>query len=362
MVLIFSLIVPWLFVGVMCWLVFELVRQNGRILLRFDLLEQKLALGRPAGSPAPTLPVGANAPAFTLPDLSGRQQALAQFRGKRVLLIFFNPDCGFCTKMAPALAQLPPDGGDGRPVPLVVTTGCRRKNRRLVKQFALRCQVLLQEGMEIATKYQVSGTPVGYLIDERGLIASGQAVGSDALLRLAEAPGQGNGSAGHKGPVEANGRHGPRGKLNKGLAHSRLKRDGLKAGTPAPGFRLPRVDGGELALEEYRGRRVLLVFSDPQCGPCDQLAPQLERLHRERSDLSVLMISRKDVELNRQKIVNHGLTFPVALQQGWEVSREYAMFSTPVGYLIDEQGVIAADPAVGFDAIPDLVRAHAPAG
>jgi peroxiredoxin len=362
MVLLFSLIVPWLFVGVLCWLVFELVRQNGRILLRFDRLGQQLARGRPAGGPAPPLPVGAHAPAFTLPDLSGQPQGLAQFRGQRVLLIFFNPDCGFCTRMAPALAQLPPDGGDGRPVPLVVTTGGRRENRRLVKRFAWRCPVLLQEGMEIATQYQVSGTPVGYLIDARGLIASEQAVGSDALLRLAAAPGPGNGSPGHQGPVEADGQHRPRGKLNKGLAHSHLKRDGLKAGTPAPGFRLPRVGGGELALEAYRGRRVLLVFSDPQCGPCDQLAPRLERLHRERSDLSVLMISRKDVELNRQKIANHGLTFPVALQQGWEVSLRYAMFTTPVGYLIDEQGVIAADVAVGFEAIPDLVGTQAPAG
>src|SRR6266545_8036127 len=58
---------------------------------------------------------------------------------------------------------------------------------------------------------------------------------------------------------------------SKSLARSRLNRDGLKAGTPAPNFRLPRVDGGELSLEEFRGQRVLLVFSDPQCGPCDYL-------------------------------------------------------------------------------------------
>src|SRR5438876_8898352 len=43
------------------------------------------------------------------------------------------------------------------------------------------------------------------------------------------------------------------------LSRSRLNRHGLKAGTPVPIFRLPRVDGGELTLEEFRGRRVLLV-------------------------------------------------------------------------------------------------------
>src|SRR5262245_48876472 len=69
---------------------------------------------------------------------------------------------------------------------------------------------------------------------------------------------------------------------NRSLAHSRIKRDGLKAGTVAPNFRLPRLDGrGELSLEDLRGRPVLLVFSDPHCGPCQVLAPHLEKFHRE---------------------------------------------------------------------------------
>ena len=50
---------------------------------------------------------------------------------------------------------------------------------------------------------------------------------------------------------------------SKSLARSRINRDGLKAGTRALNFRLPRLEGGELSLEELRGRRVLLVFSDP---------------------------------------------------------------------------------------------------
>src|SRR5580765_7696443 len=45
---------------------------------------------------------------------------------------------------------------------------------------------------------------------------------------------------------------------NRSLARSRIKRDGLKAGTPAPDFRLPLLDGsGELALSDLRGRQVL---------------------------------------------------------------------------------------------------------
>ena len=114
---------------------------------------------------------------------------------------------------------------------------------------------------------------------------------------------------------------------------------------------LPRVEGGELSLNELRGRRVLLVFSDPQCGPCDALAPKLEVIQRRASDLQVVMIGRGEVEANRAKVAERRLTFPVVLQRHWEVSRAYGMFATPIGYLIDERGVIMTDVAVGADAI-----------
>jgi peroxiredoxin len=148
------------------------------------------------------------------------------------------------------------------------------------------------------------------------------------------------------------------GKTNS-LARSRINRDGLKAGTVAPAFRLPRIDGGELSREEFRGRRVLLTFSDPQCGPCNYLAPQLEKFHRENPEIGVVMISRRDVEANRAKVREHGLTFPVVLQKQWEISRLYGMFATPIAYLIDEAGIVAHDVAVGVESIVELMKATA---
>ena len=134
------------------------------------------------------------------------------------------------------------------------------------------------------------------------------------------------------------------------LAKSRIKRDGLAPGTEAPDFRIPRVDGGELSLSDYRGQRVVLVFSDPQCGPCMTLAPRIEQQSR-RTDVQVVMVSRGDPAVNRAKVAEQRLTFPVGLQRQWEISRSYAMFATPIAYLVDEDGVIAAPVAIGPDAI-----------
>ena len=135
------------------------------------------------------------------------------------------------------------------------------------------------------------------------------------------------------------------------LARSRINRNGLPPGTAAPAFTLPRLDGGQLSLSDYAGGAVLLVFSDPDCGPCDLLAPKLERLSKNTPAVSVVMVSRGDPDRNRRKAEAYGLTFPVVLQEQWRLSREYAKFATPIAYLIDGQGRIAADVALGIDAI-----------
>jgi peroxiredoxin len=353
--LIFGLMLPWFLLAVGCWLVYLLIRQNGRILLRLEALEAGLRLSPAVQQPAPGLPIGSVAPDFELPDLSGSRQSLALFRGQRVLLIFFSPRCGFCSRMLPKLATLASAGKDGRPVALLVTTGSAEQNQKLMSKHGIRCPVLLQKQMEVASQYQTGGTPTGYLIDEQGVIASALAVGADALLAFLDGTQDAaSNQNGHQAPFPEHTKvH--KGKANRGLQNSRINRNGLKASTPAPPFRLPLLNGGELALEDYRGRRVLLVFSDPQCGPCDQLAPELERFHRQRPDTQVLMVSRRDVEANRQKVKEHGLTFAVVLQKQWEISLRYGIFATPVGYLIDEQGILAADVAVGVESIRALI-------
>jgi peroxiredoxin len=350
MTLVFQTFLPWMLIAVGTWLAYQLVRQNGRILLRLESIEQQI--GHRAGAPstdASGLPLGTLAPDFELSDLTGIRHKLSDFRGKNLLLVFFNPQCGYCTKMAAELAALPVEQSGQRPVPIVITTGDAEENRKLVATYGIRCLVLLQEQMEVAAKYRASGTPMGYRIDTAGRIASELAVGAEPLLQLATLA-----SDPIKPDAAANGSMSHGATDDPSLARSRLNRTGLKAGTPAPSFRLPRIDGGELSLADFRGEQVLLVFSDPECGPCDELAPQLQTIHLQQPKLQVLMVSRRDLGVNRTKAARFGLSFPVVLQKQWEVSLKYAMFATPIGYLIDEQGVLASDVAIGVGPIVAL--------
>jgi peroxiredoxin len=356
MTLVFGTALPWLLIVVGIWFGYQLVRQNGRVLLRLDAIERQLGARSPAQRREPAgLSVGTLAPDFELPDLAGMRHKLSEFRGQDVLLVFFNPKCGFCTQMAADLAALPTEGGDGRVVPVVVTTGDEQENRQLVERYGVRCVVLRQEQMEVATQYRAQGTPMGYRIDAAGRIASELAVGAEPLLQLAgtTAPRPSAPVASRNGTAHGGDQPDP------SLARSRLNRNGLKAGAVAPEFQLPRIDGGELTLGDLRSRRVLLVFSDPECGPCEELAPRLQELHQERPDLQVVVVSRRGVDANSAKAAKLGLSFPIVLQKQWEISREYGMFATPIGYLIDEQGAIARDVAVGVE--PILALAEVPA-
>jgi len=136
------------------------------------------------------------------------------------------------------------------------------------------------------------------------------------------------------------------------VSQSRLPRDGLAVGTIAPAFALEDLQGKSRSLLDYRGKRVLLVFSDVTCGPCEQLAPELVKLYEQRpDDFEIVMISRGEIEENKRKAKAFGYSFPVLLQNGWEVSKDYAMFATPIGYLIDADGIIVKDVAMGNEAI-----------
>jgi peroxiredoxin len=354
MAIVFGNVMPWLLLAAGTWLGYQLVRQNGRILLRLEAIER-----RPGAHPAEQrrapegLALGTDSPEFELPDLTGQKHKLSEFRGKDVLLIFFNPKCGFCTKMADDLATLSTDGGSGHAVPVIVTTGNAEANRRLVVQHGMRCVVLLQEQMEVATQYRAQGTPMGYRIDGEGRIASGLTIGAEPLLQLAAD----RNPVSPRNRVSGNGKSAPHGKQPvPSLARSRLNRSGLKAGATAPEFTLQRIDGGELSLSDLRSERVLLVFSDPDCGPCDELAPRLQQLHLTQPELQVLVISRRDADATRAKAESLGLTYPIVIQKQWEISLKYGMFATPIGYLIDEQGVLLSDVAVGVEPILALAE------
>jgi methylamine dehydrogenase accessory protein MauD len=121
---------------------------------------------------------------------------------------------------------------------------------------------------------------------------------------------------------------------------SRVGRSGLRPGSRAPDFTLSDVSGAEVALHDFAGRRVLLVFTQAGCAPCHKVLPELDRLHRD--GLCVLVVNNGDPEATRCWAAGAGVRVPVLVQEKFALSRRYEVYATPFAFLIDERGVIAS--------------------
>jgi peroxiredoxin len=118
----------------------------------------------------------------------------------------------------------------------------------------------------------------------------------------------------------------------------------LEAGVRAPGFRLPRLDGGEISLAEIAAQGpALLAFFKISCPVCQLTFPFLERVHQ-AGTLPVYGISQNDAVDTRAFAARYRTTLPMLLDSeasGFPVSNAYGISSVPTMFLIERDGSIA---------------------
>src|SRR5947209_1607864 len=172
------------------WVLFQMMSQQGRMLLRLEALEARLAEAGLVPAPAPAtgatagLGVGSPPPSFGLPTLSGETTRLEALRalGKPVVLLFSDLGCGPCSALLPDVGRWQREHATKLVVALV-SRGTVEANRPKVTEYSLT-HVLLQHDQEVAQAYQASGTPSAVLIRHDGTIGSPLAQGADAIRAL----------------------------------------------------------------------------------------------------------------------------------------------------------------------------------
>ena len=80
--------------------------------------------------------------------------------------------------------------------------------------------------------------------------------------------------------------------------------EGLPVGSEAPDFSLSGLHGETLTLDALRSsdKPVMALFTDPGCGPCNAMLPEVGRWQEEHAQkLTLALISRGEVEENKSK-------------------------------------------------------------
>jgi peroxiredoxin len=135
--------------------------------------------GPQASPPSAGPEVGKPAPDFSLPDLDGKTVQLSQFKGKTVVLEWFNPDCPFvkANHSKGSLKGMAKRFTDKGIVWLAVNSSAAGKqghgadvNRKGKETYGMDYPILLDEKGEVGKMYGARTTPHMYIIDPQGVL------------------------------------------------------------------------------------------------------------------------------------------------------------------------------------------------
>src|SRR5215218_4770615 len=344
------------------WFLVHLLRQNGRLLVRLEALEASLASGGSVaqsanGTPvnqAEGLPVGSEAPQFSLSGLYGETFTLEALRapGKPVMMLFTDPGCGPCNAMLPEVGRWQEEHQEKLTLALV-SRGEMEENKTKAQEHGLS-NVLLQKDWEVSESYEVRGTPRAVLIAPDGKVASPVAGGDEGIRGLLSYAVGGRTQL----PVQPH-QHQTEGQPcpNCGKVHAAAPTvpAAQKVGEEAPEVKLPNLQGSTVELANFRGEDTLVLFWNPGCGFCQQMLPDLKEweMQAPKDAPRLVVVSAGSEEANREM----GLTSPVLLDQSFATGRAFGASGTPSAVLVDAEGKVASEVAVGAPGVLELAGA-----
>ena len=120
-------------------------------------------------------------------------------------------------------------------------------------------------------------------------------------------------------------------------------KDLVSSQEPAPLFRLTDLSGESVALEDFRGKRVLLYFFAPWCKICDLSIGNLNWVRKLRGEdstaLLAVALSYDDMRSVKSFQERNTLDVPVLLGT-YEMLSSYSIRAFPTVYTVNKSGEI----------------------
>ena len=132
---------------------------------------------------------------------------------------------------------------------------------------------------------------------------------------------------------------------------------GVDVGDTAPGFTLKDTAGREVSLADFKGKVVVLEWTNPDC-------PFVQRHYKEGSMknltsaysesmgvvwLTINSTNYMDAAANAGFVKAEGITWPVLVDQDGTVGHAYGAATTPHMFVIDAKGTVVYNGAIDDD-------------
>ncbi|HLM02747.1 MAG TPA: redoxin domain-containing protein, partial [Pyrinomonadaceae bacterium] len=293
--------------------------EGGKELVREELIH-----------PQDGLPIGAPAPDFTLPDLNGKPVSLDALlaQNKPLLFFFISPSCNPCKALLPEIEAWRQELKD-RVNFVFISSGRAKENIEKFAGAGLK-RILLQKEREVAEMYFATWTPTAFLVNADGNVGSEPSFGDVKIRELVE-------------------------KIKAETAQIRFITNGKNQniGEAFPEFSLSDITGKTLDAGALQGKKTLVTYWSNTCGYCAQMLEDLRRWEQTKGagEPNLLLLSRGEAAEN-QKL---GFKSTIILDDEREVVQKLGMEGTPSAVLVDENGRIASQIAVGEQRIWALI-------
>ncbi len=287
-------------------------------------------------APHDGLPIGAPAPDFQLPDINGKIVSFEHLlmSGKPSLFFFVSPSCIPCQALLPEI-EIWQKELESRVNFVFISSGAAAENVEKFSDGSSKT-ILLQKDKEVSGLFYAPWTPTAIFINEDGNIASRPAAGDDAIFEL----------VGKIKSAEENEKF-----FYVHNGNSLGKRP--KLGMQIPEFSIKDLKGNAVTDEDLRGKQTLVTFFGPECPHCVEMHDDLRDWENKKTaDQPELVIFSYGDKEKHQKF---NLSSPILLEKGYKTAAKFGMHGTPSAVLVDEDGIIISETAIGAQQIWALV-------
>lgn len=123
-------------------------------------------------------------------------------------------------------------------------------------------------------------------------------------------------------------------------------------------FSITDLNGNDIVLSEFKGKKVYINFWSLSCRPCEKEMADIETLYNETKDSDTVILSVNvagEEEKVRSVVSERGYSFPIILDYDGKIAAQYHVMGFPTSFFIDKEGYLS-DISIGAITLEDMKK------